>query len=191
VPDRNVQSTAASSTGQSILAGLLALEGRCIRNGAGLPRAPTPPPLISMVVFRVAGRALLSPLQQVVEVLTVPTQITRVPGTRPWVIGVANNRGTLLPVYDIEGCLMGTPARRTAQDRVLVIRQQELAFGILVGGPVGIHHCVASMGIQVSTTDLGALGPLVEGGYARGPERLPVVNLGGLAELPQFACATL
>jgi twitching motility protein PilI len=190
VPDLADPSVAAGSkAGQAILAGLQALEGRCIRYGAGLPRLPTPPPVMTMVVYRVAGRVLLSPLQQVSKVLTVPTQITRVPGTRPWVLGVANDRGTLLPIYDIEGSLMGTPARRTAQDRILVVRQQELPFGILVGGPVGIHHCTENMAAQVSAASLGALGPLVEGGYMRGIERLPVISLGRLSDLPQFASA--
>jgi twitching motility protein PilI len=190
VPELADPSVAAGSTaGQAILAGLQALDRRCIDHGAGLPRLPTPPPVMTMVVYRVAGRVLLSPLQQVAKVLTVPSQITRVPGTRPWVLGVANNRGTLLPIYDIEGSLMGTPARRTAQDRILVVRQQELPFGILVGGPVGVHHCTENMAAQVSAASLGPLGPLVEGGYMRGIERLPVISLGRLSELPQFASA--
>lgn len=84
---------------------------------------------------------------------------------------------------------MGTPAHRTAQDRVLVVRQQELPFGILVGGPVGIHHCVAAMVAEVSQASLGALRPLTEGAYMRGSERLPVVSLGRLADLPQFSSA--
>jgi twitching motility protein PilI len=180
---------APTPAGQALLDGLKALEARCLRDGVGLPQREPPPRVWTMVVFRVAGRTLLAPLEQVAEVLTVPTDITRVPGTKPWVMGVANNRGTLLPIYDVEGWLTGTPTRRTAQERVLVVRQEELPFGILVGGPVGIHHCQANMAITVSPGTCGALGPLIEGGYLRGTERLPVANLGRLTALPQLASA--
>ena len=142
-----------------------------------------------MVVFQLAGATLLAPLEQVAEVLTVPADITRVPGTKSWVLGVANNRGTLLPIYDLDDCLSGTPSRRTSQDRVLVVRQDEFSFGILVGGPVGIHRCQADMATEVSPRARGRFGPLVDGGYLRGSEQLPVINLGHLPALPQFASA--
>jgi twitching motility protein PilI len=142
-----------------------------------------------MVVFRLAGRTLLTPLEQVAEVLTVPAEITRVPGTKPWVMGVANNRGTLLPIYDLDECLSGTPTRRTDQERVLVVRQEELPFGILVGGPVGIHHCQATMAVNPSPAAFGPMAPLIEGGFLRESEHLPVANLARLAALPQFASA--
>jgi len=188
-----VESPAAAPTpaGQVLFDGLKALEARCLRNGVGLPLREPPPRVWTMVVFRVAGRTLLAPLEQVAEVLTVPTEITRVPGTKPWVMGVANNRGTLLPIYNIEECLLGSPARRTAQDRILVVRHEELAFGMLVGGPVGIHHCTAAMTAEPSLAGLGALGTLVNGGYSRGTERLALVDLCGLRALPQFAAAAL
>jgi twitching motility protein PilI len=175
--------------GQALFEGLQAIEARCIRSAARLPHGEPSARIWTMVVFRLAGRTLLTPLEQVAEVLTVPAEITRVPGTKPWVMGVANNRGTLLPIYDLDECLSGTPTRRTDQERVLVVRQEELPFGILVGGPVGIHHCQASMAVNPSPAAFGPMAPLIEGGFLRESEHLPVANLARLAALPQFASA--
>jgi len=70
-----------------------------------------------------------------------------------------------------------------------VVRQEELPFGILVGGPVGIHHCQASMAVNLSPAGFGPMAPLIEGGFLRESEHLPVANLARLAALPQFASA--
>lgn len=181
--------TSQAHAGHELLQRIRSLEARCVRHAAGLPARTPPPRIWTMVVFRMAGQTLLAPLEQIAEVLTIPAQVTRVPGTKSWVLGVANNRGTLLPIYDVDGCLIGTPSRRTALERVLVVRQEELPFGVLVGGPVGIHHCQATMAVRVSPNAYGALSPLLDGGYLRGAERLPVVNLARLRDLPQFGSA--
>lgn len=184
---RDQASEAQAST--ELLRRFQALEARCVRHAVGLPAREPPPRIWTMVVFRMVGQTVLAPLEQVAEVLIVPSQVTRVPGTKSWVHGVANNRGTLLPIYDIDNCLTDMPSRRTTQERVLVVRQEELPFGVLVGGPVGIHHCQATMAVEVSPDAYGALSPLLDGGYLRGTEPLPVVNLTRLPTLPPFGSA--
>jgi twitching motility protein PilI len=183
------EQTHQGGTGRELLLGIKALEARYLRNVVELPAQEAPPPVWSMVVFRMAGATFLAPLEQIAEVLTVPAEITQVPGTKSWVLGIANNRGTLLPIYDLDDCLNGVPRRRTGEDQVLVVRQEEFPFGILVGGPVGIHHCQAAMAVEVDMRASRRFGPLIDGGYLRGSEHLPVVNLERLSNLPQFASA--
>src|SRR5581483_4275050 len=50
--------------------------------------------------FRLGEHWLVAPREDVREVITLP-KVTRVPGAKPWLLGVANVRGNLLPVTDL------------------------------------------------------------------------------------------
>ena len=69
------------------------------------------------VQFRVAGEAYAIPAGHVLEVAP-PAELTRVPGTRPELVGVRNTRGTILPVIDLAALLGIT--RTAPPGRVLV-----------------------------------------------------------------------
>ena len=43
--------------------------------------------------------------EEVREVLMLPSTLTRVPGAKPWIRGLANVRGHLLPIADLRGFL--------------------------------------------------------------------------------------
>jgi chemotaxis signal transduction protein len=47
-----------------------------------------------------AGRDLLLPIAAVREIAALP-HVTPVPGLPPWVLGVANHRGRIVPVIDV------------------------------------------------------------------------------------------
>ena len=49
--------------------------------------------------YRVGPRMLVSEIGEINELLAMPP-LTAVPGTRPWLLGVANVRGNLMPVVD-------------------------------------------------------------------------------------------
>ncbi|MBF8291197.1 MAG: twitching motility protein PilI, partial [Steroidobacteraceae bacterium] len=48
------------------------------------------------------GETFLVERDEAREVMGVPAPITRVPGARPWIMGLANVRGQLLPVIDLK-----------------------------------------------------------------------------------------
>jgi twitching motility protein PilI len=54
--------------------------------------------------FRLGDRWLVAPREDVREVIALPP-LTRVPGARPWLLGLANVRGSLLPVCDVHRLL--------------------------------------------------------------------------------------
>ena len=56
--------------------------------------------------------------EQVREVLMLPDAVTRVPGAKRWLLGIANLRGQLLPLVDVK-LLLGSGARRCAVPRAL------------------------------------------------------------------------
>lgn len=81
--------------------------------------------------FRVGDEAFVTPREEVREVLLLPAA-TRVPNARPWLLGVANVRGSLLTLIDLARLLHGQsrpPARST---RVLVLNAARMALGFVV-----------------------------------------------------------
>ncbi len=62
------------------------------------------------------------------------------PGVKPWVKGVANLRGRLLPVMDLGGFLGLELSKARKQRRVLVVEYNDLFVGLLVDEVVGMQH---------------------------------------------------
>lgn len=52
---------------------------------------------------------MIAPLEEVKEILNYPDGVTRVPGTQAWLLGMANIRGNLLPLIDLQQFLGGVP----------------------------------------------------------------------------------
>ena len=57
------------------------------------------------VAFRLAGEVFLVAREETREVLAYPAAVTRVPGARSWIRGLANVRGQLLPIVDLRAFL--------------------------------------------------------------------------------------
>ena len=57
-----------------------------------------------------------------VEILPLPP-VTPVPGAQPWMLGVANIRGNLLPIVDLKQFLEGERTVLHEGQRVLIVRQ--------------------------------------------------------------------
>ncbi len=90
--------------------------------------------------FRVAQHHLLIPLQETREVFTVPSQITQVPKSQPWVFGIANLRGELLPLFDLKYFLYGQPTQVNKRSRIVVNNHPELYSGLLLDEVFGLKH---------------------------------------------------
>jgi twitching motility protein PilI len=67
------------------------------------------------VGFRIGDERFVASRDSVREVLILPDSMTRVPGAKRWLLGIANLRGHLLPLVDVK-LLLGsgrTSLRRT------------------------------------------------------------------------------
>lgn len=63
------------------------------------------------------------------EVIPVPV-VARIPTTPPWLLGVANLRGSLVPIFDLRE-LLELPAARAGDDRLcLIFERGEQALGV-------------------------------------------------------------
>jgi twitching motility protein PilI len=187
VNDRARQVGATSS--EDLFAGLSELERRCRRFAVGLPQREKPPEIWAGILFHVGQIPLLAELEEIAEVLELPRDLTPVPATRSWVRGVANNRGTLLPIFDLRGLLFDTPTARSPKSRVLVARGAEVPFGLFVSDVTGIRRFNADAERR-DVPDLdGAIKPLVVGSFRLGGEVCPVFSLRRMAEDARFSQA--
>lgn len=83
------------------------------------------------IAFRVAQRLLVSGIDEINELLAVP-EITLVPGTQSWLLGIVNVRGNLLPVVDLARFLFDERTRITDRARLLMVRQGTGSVALLV-----------------------------------------------------------
>jgi len=118
---------------------LQSLEEQSKNSAKGLPQQTETRALWSGIGFILGGIEMVAPLTQVNEILHFPN-LTLVPGTLPWIKGLANIRGTLLPVVDLQSYLGQPPISLRQQSRILVIHQGELNVGLLVDEVLGLRH---------------------------------------------------
>ena len=90
--------------------------------------------------FRIGDEQFVASREQVREVLMLPETMTRVPGSRRWMLGIANLRGHLLPLVDLK-LLLGsgrTALRRTT--RVISVNHREIPAGLVVDEVQGFRR---------------------------------------------------
>ena len=83
------------------------------------------------LAFVLNNAQYLAPQTDVSEVLEVP-ELTRVPRARPWLMGVANVRGDLLPVIDLGRLTGAEQTHITDNSRVVVLNDEDIPAGFLV-----------------------------------------------------------
>lgn len=153
------------------------LDGHFRNLGTRLPEDRPFVPTWAGVLFRLRDHLLLAPLDQVLEVLELPTAITPIPGTRSCVMGVANNRGTLLPIFDLAVLVDPGTVSQHQNDRVLVVRQAAIPCGLLVSEAIGIRHLETASRLEEAPAGLGVLAPFVDLVFPVGGKSVPVLAL--------------
>jgi twitching motility protein PilI len=111
-------------------------ERRSLAHLAGLPDQIEAPGLLRGIGFRIGVRHFVSVIAEVNEILTPPL-LTAVPGTRRWLLGVANVRGNLVPIIDLRDFIEGERSVLTESSRVLVVRQHAGSVGLLIDEVLG------------------------------------------------------
>ena len=116
--------------------------------------------------FRLGDRWLVAPREDVREVI-VPPPLTRVPGARPWLLGLANVRGSLLPVCDVHR-LLGEEHHTMARGaRVLVYNSDRVPAGFLVDEVAGYRQFAPADQRPEIVAEAGILAPFLLGAFVR------------------------
>ncbi len=89
--------------------------------------------------FRLGDKQFLAPQAEVREVITPPVY-SRVPNARPWLMGVANARGSLLPLIDLRLLLDGQASTVQRGSRFMILNSDEVPAGFLVDGVSGYRR---------------------------------------------------
>lgn len=144
----------------------------------------------SGIAFRVGGNWLLAPLDEVVEILDMP-KLARVPLAQPWVRGIANIRGNLLPVVDFSGFLGGGVTRISEKTRVLVIDYDGVYSGLVVDEVCGLKHFMESEHTDAVPEVDEFLLPYIRNGYLRNGKIWRELSLFALADTPRFTMAAV
>lgn len=84
-----------------------------------------------LVVFNLAGEAFGLPIERVESIIKTQS-ITVVPHARPYVVGVTNLRGTVLPVIDLRRRFNYPKGESDDQQRIVVVSYREEKIGLRV-----------------------------------------------------------
>lgn len=110
------------------------------------------------------------PLDEVAEILKVPTY-TKLPGVGGWVNGVANVRGKLLPLLDMNLFFFGDATTQAqSRRRVLVLDEGDMYTGLIVDQVYGMQHFPNDGFIKTIDGVAEPMKPFVEGCYQRDDE---------------------
>lgn len=166
------------------------IEQRCIANAEALPSFDRREDDWQGIGFKVGDVELLSTMGDVVEILD-PPEYTRIPGVKPWVVGIANVRGGLLPLMDLRGFITGQGLKNRRDGRVMVVRHNGLSTGLIVDEVLGIRHFF----MNEQATDLPELNqefkPYIKKAFRRDDQYWPVFSFDTLIEDEHFLHASL
>jgi twitching motility protein PilI len=164
---------------------LFDIDQRCRTLAAGLPFQETRQQDWSGIGFRMGERCYVAPMGEVSEILHEPRYAV-LPGVKPWVRGVANLRGRLLPIMDMGSFFGHELSTLRKQRRVLVVDHQDVFAGLLVDEVLGLQHFsqISLMPRQVADMD-DDMTPFIRGQFLREQAWL-VFSPWALAQSPEF-----
>ena len=142
------------------------------------------------VGFRIGDEHFVADRNQVREVLMLPSTMTRVPGARRWLLGIANLRGHLLPLVDVKMLLGGgrTQLKRTA--RVISVNHREIPAGLVVDEVLGFRRFRDADFAEKWPETALRCDRFVTGAYRRGSDSWPVFAFYDLIESNTFLQAS-
>ncbi len=178
-------SAVGASTASDIIGLLRQVEERSRQHALGLPQQVEVRRTWSGIGFRIDDLHLVTSLDEVREIFEFPS-VTRVPGAREWVRGIANVRGMLLPIMDLKGFVTGTGADLGRRSRVIVLRFGDLAAGLLVDEVFGMRHFFDEEYTQTPPQAQEVLQAYLRGAYQQGTTHWGVFSMHALAEDPRF-----
>lgn len=137
------------------------------------------------VVFRIGRENLTCSIDRVHEFLP-PPPVTRVPGTKTWIIGLANVRGDLVTVVDLCNYLTGEKSAITVRSRLLAASLRGRPVGLLVDEVFGQRNFVIDEAGQTRFEQSSPLHGYINREFKSGMETWQELDLDVLFNTPEF-----
>ena len=160
-------------------------ERLALEHVAGLPEQMSAPGLWRGVGYRIGRQRLASGFEEVVEILPLPS-LTPVPGAQPWMLGVANMRGNLLPVVDLKQFLEGERTVLHEGQRMLVVRQRGGDVAVLIDELFGQRSFNDQQLIDAEALADGRYANFIDRAYRLDEQPWAIFSLDRLARTPEF-----
>jgi twitching motility protein PilI len=142
------------------------------------------------VAARMAGELYLVAREEAREVLGIPSPLTRVPGAKSWILGLASIRGQLFPIIDLRQYLGGGPTPVTRLTRIVVVNHRDVPAGLVVDEVLGFRRFKESEFSAEVPTTIVPCGRYLAGSFRQDQDQLPVLSLRRLLEDPAFTAAS-
>ncbi len=166
-------------------------ERRSLAHVAGLPEQLQAAGLWRGIGFRIGQRRLVSSYESVAEILTVP-QITAVPGSHPWMLGVANVRSNLLPVVDLKQFLEGARSvLHEGHQKVMVLRQPGGDVAVTIDELYGQRSFMDEQQVEPEGLIDGRYAGFIDRAYRVADDVWGVFSLDRLVRTPEFRHAAV
>ncbi len=162
------------------------LNQRFVAGSRPLPAQVNYVPLIPVISFSLLGSDWAAPLDEVSELIELQNY-TALPGVKPWVLGVSNLRGKLLPIIDFAQFLGGQLSTVNRLQRIVVLDRQDVFVGLVVDELKGMKYFSQESFEPDNRGVDTALEPFVQGFY-RGDDdtRTLLLNPDALIESQSF-----
>jgi twitching motility protein PilI len=139
------------------------------------------------VALRMAGELFLVAREETREVLSMPATLTRVPGAKAWIKGLANVRGQLLPIIDLRQFLGSGVTPLTRNTRIIVVNHREIPAGLVVDEVLGFRRFAETEFSADAPPTVVRCDRFMAGAFRRGPEQWPVLSLRSTLESSSFS----
>ncbi|GAB3031711.1 MULTISPECIES: chemotaxis protein CheW [Oleiagrimonas] len=165
-------------------------ERRSLAHVAGEPEQIENPGQWRGICFRVGKHLFASSIAEISELL-VAQPLTHVPGTREWMLGIANVRGNLVPVIDLARFLFDQRTQVTDRSRLLLVRQHGGNVALLVDEIVGQRSIGDEHRDESYVEEDERIARFVSDNATVGEQRIGMFSMNRLTRAPDFLQAAL
>lgn len=139
----------------------------------------------SGVTFALGESRLACNIDRINEILPVPAS-TPVPGAKPWIIGLANVRGSLLTIVDLLWYLTGVRSPVTQRTRLLATQLHKAPIGLIIDEVFGQRHFRDSDAVIAQLSEDSTLHKVVSKQHSFGTETWQELDLEKLFNTAEF-----
>jgi twitching motility protein PilI len=137
------------------------------------------------VIFRIGAHHLTCSVRRVREFLPLPA-CTRVPGAKPWILGLANIRGELVTIVDLAWFLTGQRSATTLRSRLLTASLRGRPIGLLVDEVYGHRNFPEGDPVVTAQADDPQLGGFIGRKLRSGQDSWGEIDLDALFNSADF-----